>query len=69
MTTLDDSTLVQTVGPVRLELLPDGRYLIHIETPNPFAGQADLARRVAEQIKARQMHQPSPEESPQPHQP
>lgn len=30
---------IKTIGPVRLEPLPDGRYLLHLdETPDPPAG-------------------------------
>jgi len=64
-------TTVKTIGPVRLEPLPDGRYLIHLETiaDDPDA-MKNLARHAAQLIRdLDQKRRPSPEESPQPHQP
>ncbi len=41
---------VKTIGPVRLELLPDGRYLLHIEQ-QPEIDVAALAQRVVKEIR------------------
>lgn len=43
---------VTTIGPVRLEPLPDGRYMLHIEQPvTPEIDLEKLAHQVAEKIK------------------
>lgn len=41
---------VKTIGPVRLELLTDGRYMLHIE--EPVKAEIDLLQ-LAHQVAAR----------------
>ena len=46
---------VKTIGPVRLEPLPDGRYLLHIEQPvTPTVDVEKLVQQVAKEVNRRQ---------------